>query len=188
MDAVGALDRSRETSDPSSPGLGSALLPNPIAALSLTFPRSPGRPRRQAFDAPPKTDAGKRTVSVPPHVLPILAAHMAEWSGTDRVFIGRDGKPMRGDAVRQAFTRARLKVDMPGFRFHDLRHTGQTLAASAGATLKDLMKRLGHSSPAAAQRYLHAVDGRDAEIASALSDLAAHGNAARLPKSIVVKH
>ena len=54
--------------------------------------------------------------------------------------------------------------------------------------LKDLMRRLGHSSPAAAQRYLHAVDGRDAEIASALSELAAHGNAARLPKSIVVKH
>jgi integrase len=143
---------------------------------------------REAFDAPPKTDAGKRTVTIPPHVLPILAAHMAEWSGRDRVFIGRDGKPMRGDAVRQAFTRARNKVDMPGFRFHDLRHTGQTLAASAGATLKDLMKRLGHSSPAAAQRYLHAVDGRDAEIASALSDLAAHGNAAKLPKSIVVKH
>jgi hypothetical protein len=36
--------------------------------------------------------------------------------------------------------------------------------------------------------HLHAVDGRDAEMASALSDLAAHGNAARLPKSIVVKH
>ena len=143
---------------------------------------------RHAFDAPPKTDAGKRTVSIPPHVLPILIAHMHEWAGTDRVFVGRDGKPMRGDAVRQAFVRARLKADMPGFRFHDLRHTGQTLAASAGATLKDLMKRLGHSSPAAAQRYLHAVDGRDAEIASALSDLAAHGDAARLPKSIVVKH
>jgi integrase len=142
----------------------------------------------QAFDAPPKTDAGKRTISIPPHVVPIVEAHMREWSGPDRVFIGRDGKPMRGDAVRQAFTRARRQADMPGFRFHDLRHTGQTLAASAGATLKDLMKRLGHSSSAAAQRYLHAVDGRDAEIASALSDLAAHGNAARLPKSIVVKH
>lgn len=143
---------------------------------------------REVFDAPPKTDAGKRTVAVPPHVLPILAVHMQEWSGLDRVFIGRDGKPMRGDAVRQAFTRARHKAGMPGFRFHDLRHTGQTLAASAGATTKDLMRRLGHSSPAAAQRYLHAVDGRDAEIASALSELAAHGNAARLPKSIVVKH
>jgi hypothetical protein len=30
--------------------------------------------------------------------------------------------------------------------------------------------------------------GRDAEIASALSDLAAHGDSARLPKSIVMKH
>jgi len=144
--------------------------------------------RPQAFDAPPKTDAGKRTVNIPPHVLPVLAAHMETWAGSDRVFIGRDGRPMRGDAVRQAFNRARLKTGMPGFRFHDLRHTGQTLAASAGATIKDLMVRLGHASPAAAYRYLHAVDGRDAEVAAALSDLAAHGDAARLPKSIVVKH
>ena len=142
---------------------------------------------RQAFDADPKTDAGRRTVSIPPHVLPFLIEHMTTWAGTDRVFIGRDGRPMRGDAIRQAFTRARHTADMPGFRFHDLRHTGQTLAASTGATTKDLMLRLGHASPAAANRYLHTVDGRDAEIASALSDLAAHGNAARLPKAIVIK-
>ena len=77
---------------------------------------------------------------------------------------------------------------MPGFRFHDLRHTGQKLAASTGATTKDLMRRLGHASPAAANRDLHAVEGRDAEIASALSQLATHGDAARLPKPIVIKH
>lgn len=142
----------------------------------------------RAFDAPPKTDAGKRTVSVPPHVLPVLAVHMDQWAGADRVFVGRDGRPMRGDAVRQAFTRARNKVGMPGFRFHDLRHTGQTLAAATGATTKDLMRRLGHASPVAANRYLHVVEGRDAEIASALSDLAAHGNAALLPKSIIARH
>jgi integrase len=141
-----------------------------------------------AFDADPKTDAGKRTVVIPPHVLPVLGEHMTSWAGPDRVFIGRDGKPMRGDAIRQAFNRARLGAGMPGFRFHDLRHTGQTLAASTGATVKDLMRRLGHASPAAANRYLHTVEGRDAEIASALSELAAHGDAPRLPKSIVVKH
>jgi hypothetical protein len=62
------------------------------------------------------------------------------------------------------------------------------MAASTGATIKDLMRRLGHASPAASYRYLHAVDGRDAEIASALSELAAHGDAAKLPRSIVVKH
>jgi integrase len=77
---------------------------------------------------------------------------------------------------------------MPDFGFHDLRHTGQTLAASTGATQKDLMRRLGRASPAASNRYLHAVEGRDAEIARALSELAASGDAARLPKSIVVKH
>ena len=142
----------------------------------------------QEFDADPKTDAGKRTVTVPPHVLPILAEHMATWAGPERVFIGRDGRPMRGDAVRQAFDRARRRVDMPGFRFHDLRHTGQTLAASTGATIKDLMRRLGHASPAASYRYLHAVDGRDEEIASALSELAARGDASKLPRSIVIKH
>jgi hypothetical protein len=50
------------------------------------------------------------------------------------------------------------------------------------------MRRLGHASAAAANRYLHTVEGRDAEIASALLDLAAHGDAARLPKSIVSRH
>ena len=40
---------------------------------------------------------------------------------------------------------------MQGFRFHDLRHTGQTLAAATGATVKDLMRRLGHASPVASR-------------------------------------
>ena len=73
-------------------------------------------------------------------------------------------------------------------KLHDPRHTGQTMAAATGATVKDLMRRLGHASPVASYRYLHAVDGRDAEIAAALSDLAARSDAAKLPKSIVVKH
>jgi hypothetical protein len=141
-----------------------------------------------AFDAEPKTDAGKRTVSIPPHVLPVLVEHKASWADPDRVFVGRDGRPMRGDAVRQAFNRARIAAGLPGLRFHDLRHTGQTLVAVTGATIKDLMRRLGHPSAVASYRYLNAVDGRDAEIASALSDLAAHGDAARLPKTIVIKH
>jgi integrase len=110
----------------------------------------------EAFDGEPKTAAGRRTVTVPPHVMPILAEHMDTWAGRQRVFVGREGQPMRGDAIRQAFARARDRAGMTGFTFHDLRHTGQTLAASTGATIKDLMKRLGHASPAAAYRYLHA--------------------------------
>ena len=124
-------------------------------------------------------------MTIPPHVLPVLVEHMTEWAGPERVFVGQNGQPMPGDAVRQAFARARAKAGMDGFTFHDLRHTGQTLAASTGATLKDLMKRLGHASAAAANRNLHAVEGRDAEIAAALSKLATSGDASKLPRSIV---
>jgi hypothetical protein len=46
-------------------------------------------------------------------------------------------------------------------------------AAEAGASLADLMRRLGHSSMVAAMRYLHATDSRDRQIADALSRLAA---------------
>ncbi len=81
----------------------------------------------------------------------------------------------------QAFVRARQRVGLDWLTIHDLRHTGSTLAAQSGATLADLMLHLGHSTPAAAQRYLHTVDGRDREIAEALSRLAAHGDPAALP-------
>ncbi|GAA4939222.1 tyrosine-type recombinase/integrase [Actinoplanes utahensis] len=143
--------------------------------------------RGKAHDKDPKTEAGKRTIAVPPHVIPILRLHLDEFAGKERLFISRDGSPLRGNTLYQAFVRARKKVGLDHLSFHDLRHTGQTLAAQTGATMADLMKRLGHSSMAAARRYLHAVDGRDKEIAKALSALAAHGDAARLPRTVSTK-
>ena len=43
------------------------------------------------------------------------------------------------------------------------------MAAMAGATLAELQQRLGHSSVNAALRYQHAAQGRDRQIAEALS-------------------
>ncbi|HWT50008.1 MAG TPA: site-specific integrase, partial [Mycobacterium sp.] len=57
-------------------------------------------------------------------------------------------------------------------RWHDLRHSGAVLAAATGATLAELMARLGHSTPAAAMRYQHASAARGREIAALLSKLA----------------
>ena len=59
-----------------------------------------------------------------------------------------------------------------GVHFHDLRHTGNTLAATAGASLRELMDRMGHDSERAALTYLHGSDARQHAIADALSDLA----------------
>ncbi|GAA1585552.1 tyrosine-type recombinase/integrase [Actinoplanes couchii] len=112
---------------------------------------------------------------------PILRLHLDEFAGRKRLFIRRDGSPLRGKTLYQAYVRARKKVGLDKLSFHDLRHTGQTLAAQTGATIADLMKRLGHCRW---RRLLHAVDGWDQEIDKALSALAAHGDAARLPKSV----
>lgn len=109
---------------------------------------------------------------------------MESHAGTDRVFVGADGEPLRGNTLYQAFVRARKRVGLEHLRIHDLRHTGGTLAAQAGATMADLMLRLGHSTEVAARRYLHTVEGRDREIAAALSRLAEHGDAAKLPRTI----
>ena len=76
---------------------------------------------------------------------------------------------------RRALTRvcypARKAAGRPDLRFHDLRHTGAVLAAQTGATLAELMGRLGHSTSQAAMTYQHAAADRDAVIASRLSDM-----------------
>jgi integrase len=64
------------------------------------------------------------------------------------------------------------QVGLDGLRVHDLRHTAATLAAAAGATTKELMDRMGHTSPAVALRYQHVMADRQAQLASALNDLA----------------
>jgi integrase len=67
---------------------------------------------------------------------------------------------------------AREAAGRPDLKFHHLRHTGAILAAVSGATLKELMARLGHSTPSAALLYQHAAADRDKTIAEALSQLA----------------
>jgi integrase len=51
---------------------------------------------------------------------------------------------------------------------HDLRHTGNTLAAQSGASLADLKAGMGHDSDHAALIYQHATRDADRKIADAL--------------------
>jgi integrase len=125
----------------------------------------------------PKSDAGTRDVNIPPHLLPAVKAHLA-----DNITGGRDGLlfPAAGDPAKhlapatlyRVFYKAREEAGRPDLRFHDLRHTGAVLAASTGATLAELMVRLGHSTAGAALRYQHAANDHDKVIAEALSNLA----------------
>ena len=84
---------------------------------------------------------------------------------------------MASTSFYAAWWPAREQAGRPDLRFHDLRHTGAVLAAQTGATLAELMNRLGHSSPTMAMRYQHVAQGRDQQIAEALSKLAEGGQA-----------
>lgn len=123
----------------------------------------------------PKSEAGHRSVALPAAILPELRAHLAtdgfaEPGPEGRLFIG----PKKATPRRQNFNRI-WKVALtkaganPALHLHDLRHTGGTLAAQTGATLKEIMSRIGHSSTRAAMIYQHATDERDQRIADALN-------------------
>ena len=147
------------------------------AAATVTVERTMTRTRTGARTfGTPKTAAGRRTVSVPASVAREVNAHLLRYVPADPdalIFTTPTGTPWY-DALRsKAFQPARQAIGLPGLHWHDLRHTGATLAAQAGATLAELQARIGHASPAAAMIYQHAAQARDAEIAAALDAYAA---------------
>ena len=122
----------------------------------------------------PKSDAGTRDVAIPPHLLPMLKTHITEHAAFGKdglLFPAPTGGHLTTSTLYASYWPARRKAGRPDLRWHDLRHTGAVLAASTGATLAELMGRLGHSTPGAAMRYQHAAKGRDQQIAEALSAL-----------------
>jgi integrase len=126
---------------------------------------------------PPKTEAGRRTVVLSAFLLDELASHLEQRGAPGPeglVFPAPEGGPMRrSNFRRRTWEPATRTVGVPGLRFHDLRHSAGTLSAVAGATTKELMARMGHSSPRAALIYQHATAERDGAIADALDRLVA---------------
>lgn len=129
------------------------------------------------MDDDPKSDAGKRPITLPAGLRADLELHLTQYAqpGPDgRLFVGPEGGiPRRRNfnrIWRKALSDAGIPSDM-GLHLHDLRHTGSTWSAQSGATLKELMARIGHSSTRAAMIYQHATRDRDQAIAAALDAL-----------------
>ena len=138
---------------------------------------------------PPKTSAGRRTVAFPAELVPIIADHLASYVAPEPdalVFTSPEGYPLRRGKFRHRWGAACRKVGVEGLRFHDLRGSGATWAAHAGATVRELMDRLGHSTPEIALRYQHATRERDRAIADKLGALLRGAEAQPEPVSNVV--
>lgn len=131
----------------------------------------------EVIEGDPKSEAGRRTVSLPRLLVSELRPHLLQWAVTGAdgyVFTGPEGLPLERSNFRaRVWVPATTEVGLSGLRFHDLRHTAGTLAAQTGATTKELMARFGHASPRAAMIYQHAAADRDRVIAERLDTMAA---------------
>jgi len=105
------------------------------------------------IDHDPKSQAGRRRVAFPMEIAPELRWHLERFAqqGDDGlVFIGLRRGRLRRSTFRRTWTKAREAIGLPDLHFHDLRHTGNTMAAGQGASLRELMERM--DTPARAPR------------------------------------
>lgn len=138
----------------------------------------------------PKTDAGIRTVSIPAFLLPAVRQHLLEHTGpgddgllfssarnpalhlSEATLNGRAAMLDSEGAIKRAgfgWREARRRADRADLDLHDLRHTGASMAGEEGASLAELMHRLGHSTPSMAMRYQHSRIERDRDLGRRLS-------------------
>lgn len=116
----------------------------------------------------PKTEAGKRPLSVPDIMLHRLRKHLEDNVAPEAKApvvptMRRGSVPLSNTRWGYIWAEVREKVnDLPfRYRFHDLRHTGLTIFAQEGATLAELMRRGGHSDIRVVLRYQHSTIARD---------------------------
>lgn len=130
----------------------------------------------QEIVGPPKTSEGIRDVHLPAPAARAVVEHLETYTGRgqdDLIFTTAAGGRVSATRFRDPFSRAVKAAGITDrVRVHDLRHFGAVAAARSGATVKELMGRLGHATPAMSMKYQHAAAGRDAEIAARMSALA----------------
>lgn len=101
----------------------------------------------------PKSEAGRRTLSVPAVLMDMLGEHLARrgLTGADLeafVFVGPRGKPLDYSGwLHRLWRPACRDAGLEGLRFHDLRHANATGMVAAGIDVKTAQARLGHSDP-----------------------------------------
>lgn len=150
-----------------------------LASMSVRVERAVVWRKGEATVGTPKSRAGVRTIALPPNLHPALKRHLAEHAmpGPDGLLFPNATKTghLHVDTLSKTYHRARQVAGRPDLRFHDLRHSAATMAAQAGATLAELMARMGHSAAKAALVHQHVAEGRDRIIADRMALLAEPG-------------
>jgi len=122
----------------------------------------------------PKTKNGKRTISLPDHIVAGLGQHWREQQeqrlalGLGRapddapVLAAPDGAPLSPDTVSKQWERAATGVTL-----HSLRHTHASTLLANGVDVLTVSRRLGHATPTITLSvYAHLIHGSDEKAAA----------------------
>lgn len=144
-------------------------------------PESPGACRDCGrVIGPPKTRSGRRTVHLPPALMPLLRTHLLAHTAPGAhglLFPGERKDHMSARYLQDRFKIARESAGRPDLTIHGLRHSALTLAGQHGATAAELQARAGHASQAAMAIYQHGTADRDRLLAEKLGDAVAASKA-----------
>jgi integrase len=141
-----------------------------LEACTITVERAVYPVNGEYVVGEPKSDAGRRRVSIPSSLAAEMGAEGPDIRHPDALVVAtRSGRCAYG-AAQTAITRTLRSLGRTDVRVHDLRHTGHTLAAASGATLADLMERLGHSTVNASMIYAHAAGDHGRALAERLDE------------------
>jgi integrase len=140
---------------------------------SLSWARVQGEEIRPRY-FPPKTKAGRRTISIPG----LLVAELKRWklecpiSEDDLVFPMTDGKPMpRAKMLQTRFYPALARARLRRVTFHTLRHSCASAMIAGGAPITEVQHRLGHANPAITLLvYSHFFSHTESDVADRLAD------------------
>ena len=139
---------------------------------TLKVVRQAVQTRRTGVVITPTKTEDTRSVDLPLVTVEVLIQYLTSAPkalSSAPLFTRADGKALTRAQLQHAFKRARDATGLTQYHFHDLRHSGLTLAAQRGATIRELMDRAGHTTSSAAMKYQHAAEERGRVIADGMS-------------------
>lgn len=141
------------------------------------------------FVGTPKSDAGKRTLSLPAQLVDVLRRHKEaqlriraeegpRWKGfvpengiaLELVFCQRNGKAYQASKDWLAWKAFLKDAGVPAVRVHDARHTAATLLLLMGVDGRVVMDMMGWSVASMLKRYQHVLDEMKVDAAKRVGD------------------
>lgn len=131
----------------------------------------------------PKTDRGRRTISLDPLTIAALREHRARqaaerlalgpaYEDQGLVFCREDGKPLHPERLTKLFEARIRRAGLPKIRLHDLRHGWASHAVAAGVDIRTVSGRLGHADAGFTLRvYAHQVREAEERAAQTVADV-----------------